>query len=99
LRFVKPLDEAMLHEVFKNHHKIITIEDGTIMGGAGSAILEFMSEHHYQSELIRMGMPDKYIEHGEPHELYAECNYDVAAIVKTAKNLANKTARKVAATV
>ncbi len=100
LRFVKPLDEAMLHEVFKNFSKVITIEDGTIMGGAGSAILEFMADHLYQSEVIRMGMPDQYIEHGEPHELYAECNYDVAAIVKTAKSMTNKTATfKVPATV
>ena len=99
LRFVKPIDEAMLHEVFKKFKRVICIEDGTIVGGAGSAVLEFMSDNHYQAEVIRMGMPDKYIEHGEPHELYAECHYDVAAIVQTGKSLAAKAVQKVAASI
>jgi len=87
MRFVKPLDEALLHEVFSEHKRIITLEDGTIIGGFGSAVLEFMAEHHYYAEVIRLGMPDKIIEHGEQHELYAECGFDSKNIIKTALSL------------
>ena len=75
LRFAKPLDEAMLHEVFSRYNKIITVEDGTTIGGIGSAVLEFMSEHGYQAQLKRLGIPDRFIDHGEPKELYAECGF------------------------
>jgi 1-deoxy-D-xylulose-5-phosphate synthase len=80
LRFAKPLDEAMLHEVFSRYKKIITIEDGTIVGGVGSAILEFMSDHGYTAQVRRLGMPDKFIEHGEPNELYTECGFSAEQI-------------------
>jgi 1-deoxy-D-xylulose-5-phosphate synthase len=80
LRFAKPLDETMLHEVFTRYKKIITIEDGTIVGGVGSAILEFMSDHGYTAQVKRLGMPDKFIEHGEPMELYKECGFAPAQI-------------------
>jgi 1-deoxy-D-xylulose-5-phosphate synthase len=80
LRFAKPLDEAMLHEVFTRYKKIITIEDGTIVGGVGSAILEFMSDHGYTAQVKRLGMPDKFIEHGEPNELYTECGFSAEQI-------------------
>ncbi len=80
LRFAKPLDEAMLHEVFARYKKIITIEDGTIVGGVGSAILEFMSDNGYQAQVKRLGIPDKFIEHGEPKELYEECGFSVEQI-------------------
>src|SRR6478735_7781829 len=66
LRFVKPLDEVMLHEVFTRYKKIVTIEDGTTVGGMGSALLEFMSKHNYTNELVMLGMPDTITEHGEP---------------------------------
>lgn len=80
LRFAKPLDEAMLHEVFNRYRKIITIEDGTIVGGVGSAILEFMADHGYSAEVKRLGIPDKFIEHGEQNELYEECGFSVGQI-------------------
>ena len=80
LRFAKPLDEAMLHEVFTRYKKIITIEDGTIVGGVGSAILEFMSDHGYTAQVKRLGMPDRFIEHGEPNELYTECGFSAEQI-------------------
>ena len=83
MRFVKPIDEDLLHEVFKKHHKVITVEDGCIMGGMGSAVLEFMADNNYMAHVKRLGIPDKYIEHGEPKELYAECGFDVNNIVKT----------------
>jgi len=88
IRFVKPLDEEMLHEVFKKYKKIVTIEDGAIEGGMGSAVLEFMADHNYSSHVVRLGIPDKIVEHGEQAELWAECGYDAASIVKKVKLLA-----------
>lgn len=85
MRFVKPIDEALLHEVFRKYKKIITVEDGTIQGGFGSAVLEFMAEHQYNAHVKMLGMPDSIVEHGEQAELYAECNYDAASIAKTAR--------------
>ncbi len=85
IRFVKPLDEVMMHEIFSKYKKIITVEDGTIVGGMGSAILEFMSQHHYSSEIKMLGMPDKIVEHGEQPELYKECGYDTPAIISAVK--------------
>jgi 1-deoxy-D-xylulose-5-phosphate synthase len=87
MRFVKPLDEQMLHEVFGKHKQIITVEDGTIVGGFGSAILEFMAENHYAADITRMGMPDRIVEHGEQHELYHECGYDAAGIQQMVKSV------------
>ena len=85
LRFVKPLDEALLHEVFKKFNKIITVEDGTVIGGFGSAILEFMAAHQYNAHVIILGIPDKIIEHGSPKQLQHEAGYDADAIVQAAK--------------
>ncbi len=87
LRFAKPLDEELLHEIFNKFDKIISIEDGTIIGGFGSAILEFMNSSNYNAKLIRLGIPDNFIEHGSQDELYAECGLDVKGVVKTAKEL------------
>ncbi|MFI5149885.1 MAG: 1-deoxy-D-xylulose-5-phosphate synthase [Bacteroidia bacterium] len=87
MRFVKPLDEAMLHEVFSSFTKVITVEDGCIQGGMGSAVLEFMSDHHYMANVRRLGIPDRVIEHGEQKELYAECGYDAPAIADAALEL------------
>jgi len=87
IRFVKPLDEKLLHEVFKNYHKVITVEDGCIQGGMGSAVLEFMADHGYAAQVIRLGIPDSYVEHGEQPELWAECGYDVDSIAKTVRKL------------
>src|SRR5690606_19076447 len=70
MRFVKPLDEEILHEVFSKYKNIVTVEDGTIVGGFGSAILEFMAKHGYHSKLKMLGIPDKIIEHGSPAELH-----------------------------
>jgi len=83
MRFVKPIDEKLLHEVFKKFDKVITIEDGTIVGGFGSAVLEFMAEHNYSAKVKRLGVPDKFIEQGTQQELYKECGYDESSIYKT----------------
>ncbi len=80
IRFLKPLDNAMLHEVAKNFKKIITIEDGVINGGFGSAVLEFMSDNDYSVQVKRLGIPDSFIEHGTPEELYHMLNLDAEGI-------------------
>jgi 1-deoxy-D-xylulose-5-phosphate synthase len=87
MRFVKPIDEILLHEVFGKFKKVITIENGTIVGGMGSAVLEFMADHNYQAEVKRLGVPDKFIEHGTQTELYNECHFDDKAIIETVKSL------------
>jgi 1-deoxy-D-xylulose-5-phosphate synthase len=87
MRFVKPLDEAMLHEVAQKFTKIITVEDGTIMGGFGSAVLEFMNAHNYHPQITMLGIPDRVIEHGKPEELHRECGYDAQGIVEAVRAL------------
>lgn len=87
LRFVKPIDADLLHEVFNRYTKIITVEDGTIVGGFGSAVLEFMSEHNYQAQVKMLGIPDRIVEHGSLKELHRECGYDAAAIADTIREM------------
>ncbi len=87
MRFVKPLDEALLHEVFSKYSKIITVEDGTVVGGFGSAILEFMAAHHYQAELRMLGIPDRLVEHGTLKQLHRECGYDAQGIEELAREM------------
>ncbi|CAM3880225.1 1-deoxy-D-xylulose-5-phosphate synthase [Aquirufa aurantiipilula] len=82
MRFVKPLDEEMLHEVFSQYNQIITVEDACIQGGFGSAVAEFMLDHGYNKPILRLGVPDDIIEHGEPHELYQLCGIDSENILK-----------------
>ena len=88
MRFVKPLDEKMLHEVFKNYSKIVTVEDGTVKGGFGSAILEFMAEHNYNASIKILGIPDTIIEHGTPKELYNEIGIDANNIAEAIRDMA-----------
>lgn len=88
MRFVKPLDEALLHEVFTKFGCVITVEDGCVEGGMGSAILEFMADNGYQNTKVsRLGIPDRIIEHGEQPELWAECGYDAASIAEKVKSM------------
>jgi 1-deoxy-D-xylulose-5-phosphate synthase len=82
MRFVKPIDEKLLHEVFSKYKKVITVEDGCIQGGFGSAVLEFMADHHYTAEVKRLGIPYEIIEHGEQIELHHECGFDAEHIEK-----------------
>jgi len=87
MRFVKPIDESILHEVFSNYTKVITVEDGTIIGGLGSAVLEFMAANGYHAEVRMLGIPDKLIEHGTLKELHRECGYDAQGIEDTVKEM------------
>ncbi|MEJ6681880.1 MAG: 1-deoxy-D-xylulose-5-phosphate synthase [Flavobacteriales bacterium] len=82
MRFAKPIDEVLLHEVFSKFKSVITVEDGCIQGGMGSAVIEFMAENNYSAHVARLGVPDKYIEHGTQSELYTECGYNTADIEK-----------------
>jgi 1-deoxy-D-xylulose-5-phosphate synthase len=82
MRFAKPLDEELLHGVFQKFDRVITVEDGCLMGGIGSAILEFMAEHGYSAKVRRLGIPDRTVEHGEQYQLWAECGFDAAGIEK-----------------
>ena len=94
MRFVKPIDELLLHEVFGKFKKVITVENGSIMGGMGSAVLEFMADNNYQAEVKRLGIPDQFIEHGTQAELYDECLFDNKAIITTVKSLLESQANK-----
>ena len=80
MRFAKPLDAELLHEALQNYNKIITVEDGTVVGGFGSAVAEFMALHGYKNDLKILGIPDRIVEHGTPKELHRECGYDAQAI-------------------
>lgn len=87
LRFVKPIDEEMLFEVFSNFEKIITVEDGTVVGGFGSAVLEFMNANNFKSTVKILGIPDQIIEHGTLKELHQECGYNTQAIIDTVREM------------
>jgi 1-deoxy-D-xylulose-5-phosphate synthase len=88
MRFVKPLDGELLHEIFGKFKKVITVEDGCLMGGFGSAVIEWMTDHGYQAQVKRLGIPDEVIEHGEQIELHHECGFDPEGIADAVRNLA-----------
>jgi len=87
LRFAKPLDETLLHEVFSKFTKVITLEDGCLQGGIGSAVCEFMADNGYTSSIKRLGIPDKVIEHGTQDELYSECGFSYDHVLETIRNM------------
>ena len=80
MRFVTPVDKEVLHSVFKEFRHVITVEDGVLKGGFGSAVIEFMSDNGYNAEVRRLGIPDYFVEHGTQDELYQECGYDADGI-------------------
>lgn len=88
MRFVKPLDEELLHEIFGKFSKVVTVEDGCLMGGFGSAVLEWMMDHGYQAQIKRLGIPDAIIEHGEQEQLHKLCGFDAAGIADAVRSLA-----------
>lgn len=92
MRFVKPLDGELLHEVFTKFKKVVTVEDGCLMGGFGSAVLEWMMDHGYQAQVKRLGIPDEVIEHGTQLELHRECGFDPEGIALAVKKLAEPVA-------
>ena len=92
MRFAKPLDEQMLHKIFKKFNLLITVEDGCLQGGFGSSILEFMATHNYSATIKRLGIPDEFINHGTQKELYRDCKYDTIEIIATVHELMSKNA-------
>lgn len=90
MRFLKPLDEELLHQIFRKFTHVITLEDGCITGGLGSAVSEFMTDHHYQASLKRLGIPDKFIEHGTQRQLYQECGFDEKGISECISSMLNQ---------
>ncbi len=90
MRFVAPLDKEALHTIFKKFKHIITIEDGVLKGGFGSAVIEFMSDYGYNADIRRLGIPDYFVEHGTQDELYRECGYDVEGIECAIREMAVK---------
>ena len=87
MRFAKPLDAALLHDALIKYDKIITVEDGTVVGGFGGAVAEFMIEHGYKNELKILGIPDRIVEHGTLKELHYECGYDAQAIADAVREM------------
>jgi len=87
MRFAKPLDEELLHEIFSKYSNILTVEDGTIVGGFGSAILEFQAAHGYKANIRMLGIPDHIVEHGTLKELQHECGYDAPAIAAAVRDM------------
>ena len=87
MRFLKPIDEELLHNICCKYKQIITVEDGTVIGGLGSAIMEFINDHNYPVHIKRLGVPDQFVAHGSVEELYRDCGYDPEGIADTAKNM------------
>ncbi|MBX7045143.1 MAG: 1-deoxy-D-xylulose-5-phosphate synthase [Ignavibacteria bacterium] len=85
MRFAKPLDRELLYDVFNRFKKVITIEDNTIIGGFGSAVAEFMAQHNFKNDLLIHGIPDRFIEHGKPEELYEELKIDAKGIAEVTR--------------
>ena len=90
MRFAKPLDEELLHEVFQKFDTVITVEDGCLQGGIGSAILEFMVDNEYTAKVKRLGIPDRLVEHGTQLELQHECGFDPQGIEEAAIEVLRK---------
>ncbi len=87
MRFVKPLDEDLLTTIFDKYDTILTVEDGALKGGFGSAVLEYANTQNYKGKIVQLGIPDSFIEHGTQQELYAECGYNQENIVHTIQKL------------
>ena len=87
MRFLKPIDEDILHEVGKRFKKVVTVEDGVITGGLGSAVLEFFSDHGFEVEVTRIGMPDRFVMHGTVAELRKQCGIDAEGIAEVLSKL------------
>jgi len=90
MRFIAPLDTSILHSVFKKFSKIITVEDGVLKGGFGSAVIEFMCDNGYLAEVRRLGIPDYFVEHGTQEELIRECGFDTESIIKVIREMIGK---------
>jgi 1-deoxy-D-xylulose-5-phosphate synthase len=91
MRFVKPIDDELLGKIFQKYKKVLVVEDGTVKGGFGSAVLEFMAEHGFSAEVKLLGIPDRFIEHGSTEKLYESCGISKTGIIRAVKTLLKKT--------
>jgi 1-deoxy-D-xylulose-5-phosphate synthase len=80
MRFVKPLDVALVTELARSHDAIVTVEEGSLMGGAGSAVLETLAAAKIEMPVLNLGLPDVFIQHGDPAKLLAQCGLDAVGI-------------------
>ena len=87
LRFARPLDEELLHEVGKLYSKVVTVEDGVLRGGVGEAVAAYMCRRGYTPKMRNLGIDDCFVEHGRPAELYEACGYDVEALLGTIEDM------------
>jgi len=87
MRFLKPLDNKLLKTIFSRFNKIITLEDASVVGGLGSAVIEYMNDNSYKAKVIRLGIPDRFVDQGTQEELYRECGYDALGIEAAARTL------------
>ena len=87
MRFLKPIDQKILDEVGRKFSRIITIENGTVTGGLGSAVMEFMADNGYTPVIKRLGLPDSFIEHGSTPQLLHLCHIDEDAVIETLESL------------
>jgi 1-deoxy-D-xylulose-5-phosphate synthase len=87
MRFAAPLDTEALHSIFRKFDKVITVEDGILKGGFGSAVIEFMADNSYMSKIIRLGIPDYFVEQGTQEELIAECGFNAEGIEKAIRGM------------
>ncbi len=87
MRFLKPLDNRLLDRVFSHFDKIITVEDASKVGGLGSAVIEYMNDNNFKAKVLRLGIPDYFVEHGTQEELYHECGYDAPGIAAAVKSM------------
>ncbi|MCZ7612149.1 MAG: hypothetical protein M5T52_01005 [Ignavibacteriaceae bacterium] len=81
MRFIKPLDEQLLEQIAAKHEKIVTIEENNLPGGFGSAVIEFFADRNYKNDILRIGIPDNFIDHGTQAELHKQISIDPAGIV------------------
>ncbi|MEN8158275.1 MAG: 1-deoxy-D-xylulose-5-phosphate synthase [Bacteroidota bacterium] len=89
MRFLKPLDHNLLQDVFSRFDKVITVEDASIVGGLGSAVIEYINDHNHKVKVHRLGIPDRFVDHGTQEELYRECGYDAEGIAAAARKMAD----------
>ena len=87
MRFIKPLDTTLLDSIFAKYKRIITVEDNVLQGGFGSAVCEYACDHFYNLKIKRLGIPDRFIEHGSPQDLYKVCGIDSGAIAEAVKDM------------
>jgi 1-deoxy-D-xylulose-5-phosphate synthase len=86
LRFLKPIDEELIKDVFEKFDDVITIEDGALKGGLASEIAELSQKYQFKGQIKNLGIPDEFIEHGKPEELHKICGFDIEGIIKTIRS-------------